>query len=99
MNRRRFVRSSAVAGLTMAVAPRTLFAQPPTIMNSKSIQPVVIASANGNKFKNRGELTCVQKAFTMLTQAGAAVLDALTAGVNIDELAPHATSVAYVGVS
>src|SRR6266446_1401378 len=98
MNRRRFVRSSAVAGLTMAVAPRTLFAQPPTIMNSKSIKPVVIASANGNKFKNGGDLTCVQKAFTMMTQAGADVLDALIAGVNIVELDPLDTSVGYGGL-
>src|SRR6266446_3553804 len=98
MNRRRFVRSSAVAGLTMAVAPRTLFAQPPTIMNSKSIKPVVIASANGNKFKNGGDLTCVQKAFTMMTQAGADVLDALIAGVNIVELDPLDDSVGYGGL-
>src|SRR5437667_1245577 len=98
MNIRRFVRSSAVAGLTMAVAPRTLFAQPPTIMNSKSIKPVVIASANGNKFKNGGEMTCVQKAFIMMTQEGADVLDALIAGVNIVELDPLDTSVGYGGL-
>jgi N4-(beta-N-acetylglucosaminyl)-L-asparaginase len=97
MNRRRFVRSSAAAGLTVAVAPRTLFAQAPTIMKSNSVKPVVIASANGNRFKNGGDMTCVQKAFTMMTQ-GADVLDALIAGVNIVELDPLDTSVGYGGL-
>lgn len=67
-------------------------------MNSKSIKPVVIASANGNKFKNGGEMTCVQKAFTMMTKGGADVLDALIAGVNIVELDPLDTSVGYGGL-
>src|SRR6266403_5747949 len=98
MNRRRFVRSSAVAGLTVAVAPREFLAQSPTIMNSKSIKSVVIASANGNKFKNGGDMTCVQKAFTIMTQGGADVLDALIAGVNIVELDPLDTSVGYGGL-
>jgi len=98
MNRRHFVRSSAAAGLTVAVAPRALFAQKPNIMNSKSFKPVVIASANGNKFKNGGDMTCVQKAFTMMTQGGADVLDALIAGVNIVELDPLDTSVGYGGL-
>src|SRR5438876_4550192 len=98
MNRRRFVRSSAVAGLTVAVAPRAFLAQSPTIMNSKSIKPVVIASANGNKFKNGGDMTCVQKAFTMMTQGGADVLDAVIAGVSIVELDPLDDSVGYGGL-
>src|SRR5438874_2518639 len=97
MNRRRFVRSSAVAGLTVAVAPRAFLAQSPTIMNSKTIKPVVISSANGNKFKNGGDMTCVQKAFTMMTQ-GTDVLDALIAGVNIVELDPLDDSVGYGGL-
>ena len=98
MNRRRFVQSSAAGGLTLAVAPRALFAQAPTIMNSKSVKPVVIASANGNKFKNGGDMTCVQKAFSMMTQDGADVLDALIAGVNIVELDPLDDSVGYGGL-
>ena len=98
MNRRRFVCSSAAAGLTVTVAPRALFAQAPTIMNSKSVKPVVIASANGNKFKNGGDMTCVQKAFNMMTQGGTDVLDALIAGVNIVELDPLDTSVGYGGL-
>src|SRR3982074_3217324 len=98
MNRRRFVYSSAAVGLTAAVTPRALFAQAPTTMNSKSIKPVVIAPANGNKFKNGGDMTCVQKAFTMMTQGGADVLDALIAGVNIVELDPLDDSVGYGGL-
>src|SRR3982074_2632010 len=98
MNRRRFVYSSAAVGLTAAVTPRALFAQAPTTMNSKSIKPVVIASANGNKFKNGGDMTCVQKAFTMMTQGAADVLDALIAGVNIVELDPLDDSVGYGGL-
>src|SRR5437016_13776759 len=97
MNRRRFVYSSAAVGLTAAETPRALFAQAPTIMNSKPIKPVVISSANGNKFKNGGDVTCVQKAFTMMTQGGD-VLDALIAGVNILELDPLEDSVGYGGL-
>jgi N4-(beta-N-acetylglucosaminyl)-L-asparaginase len=97
MKRRRFVYSSAAAGLTVAVAPRALFAQTPTIMNSKSV-PVVIASANGNKFRNGGDMTCVQKAFTLMTEGGSDVLDALIAGVNIVELDPLDDSVGYGGL-
>ncbi len=66
-------------------------------MISKSIKPVVISSANGNKFKNGGEMTCVQKAFAMMTH-GADVLDALIAGVNIVELDPLDTSVGFGGL-
>ena len=66
-------------------------------MSSKSTKPVVIASANGNKYKNGGDMTCVQKAWTLMTQ-GSDVLDALIAGVNIVELDPLDTSVGYGGL-
>ena len=95
MNRRDFVRTTVGATIA-ASASRTLFAQGPNIM-SNSIKPVVISSANGNKFKNGGDMTCVQKAWTMMTQ-GADVLDALIAGVNIVELDPLDTSVGYGGL-
>src|SRR6478752_5354291 len=98
MNRRRFMQSSVVGGLTLAVTPRALFGQGPTVTSSKSVKPVVIASANGNKFKNGGDMTCVQKAFTMMTSANADVLDALIAGVNIVELDPLDDSVGYGGL-
>jgi N4-(beta-N-acetylglucosaminyl)-L-asparaginase len=98
MNRRRFVQSSVAGGLTLAVTPRVLFGQAPTVINSKPAKPVVIASANGNKFKNGGDMTSVQKAFTMMTSGNADVLDALIAGVNIVELDPLDDSVGYGGL-
>ncbi len=54
----------------------------------------MIASANGHRFRNGGTLTCVEKAFTEM-QSGADVLDALIAGVNLNELDPEETSVGY----
>jgi N4-(beta-N-acetylglucosaminyl)-L-asparaginase len=67
-------------------------------MSSKAAKPVVISSANGNKFKNGGDMTCVQKAFTMMTSGNADVVDALIAGVNIVELDPLDDSVGYGGL-
>jgi N4-(beta-N-acetylglucosaminyl)-L-asparaginase len=95
MNRRDFVRTTVGATLA-ASATRSLFAQAPNVISS-SVKPVVISSANGNKFKNGGDMTCVHKAWTMITQ-GADVLDSLIAGVNIVELDPTDTSVGYGGL-
>ncbi|MGZ4966593.1 MAG: N(4)-(beta-N-acetylglucosaminyl)-L-asparaginase [Chthoniobacterales bacterium] len=96
MKRRDFIRTTAGATL-LASAPGVLRAQTPNIMPNKSIKPVVISSANGNKFKNGGDMTCVHKAWTMMTQ-GSDVLDALIAGVNIVELDPLDDSVGYGGL-
>ena len=96
MNRRDFLLTTAGAGLA-AAAPRALLGQSPNVMTPKTIKPVVIASANGNKFKNGGDVTCVQKAWTMMT-GGADVLESLVAGVNIVELDPLDTSVGYGGL-
>jgi N4-(beta-N-acetylglucosaminyl)-L-asparaginase len=90
--RRRFIAGGAAAGAAVVT-----FAQGPTIVRRSPAKPVVIASANGNKFKNGGEVTCVEKAFSMITQ-GADVLDALIAGVNIVELDPLDDSVGYGGL-
>ncbi|MBA2743076.1 MAG: N(4)-(beta-N-acetylglucosaminyl)-L-asparaginase [Chthoniobacterales bacterium] len=95
MNRRDFVRTTVGATLA-ASATRGLLAQAPNI-TTNTIKPVVISSANGNKFKNGGDMTCVQKAWTMMTE-GADVLDSLIAGVNIVELDPADTSVGYGGL-
>jgi N4-(beta-N-acetylglucosaminyl)-L-asparaginase len=95
MNRRDFVRTTIGATL-VGSAPRALFAQAPNVIRS-SIKPVVISSANGNKFKNGGDMTCVHKAWTMMTE-GADVLDSLIAGVNIVELDPTDNSVGYGGL-
>src|SRR5712692_7634409 len=95
LNRRDFVRTTA-AGVAAAAAPRAVFGQAPAVKPS-SVKPVVISSANGNRFKNGGSQTCVEKAFSMIT-GGADVLDALIAGVNIVELDPTDDSVGYGGL-
>ena len=104
LNRRDFLIAGAAAGLA-AAAPRTLLAetaqpaQAPAVIAPKGggVKPVVISSANGNKFKNGGDATCVQRAFVLITQ-GLDVLDALIAGVNIVELDPTDDSVGYGGL-
>ena len=95
LTRRDFVKTTTAAG--MAAASRPLFGQAPTMMTPKSVKPVVVSSSNGNKFKNGGSVTCVQKAFSLITQGGD-VLDALVAGVNIVELDPLDDSVGYGGL-
>lgn len=96
INRREFVRTGAAAGMAAAVPPAT-WAQAPTVMTPRSVKPVVIASANGNRYKNGGPVTCVEKAFQAIA-AGGDVLDALIAGVNIVELDPEDSSVGYGGL-
>jgi N4-(beta-N-acetylglucosaminyl)-L-asparaginase len=96
MNRREFVLSGTAAGLA-AAAPREVFGQAPTVIAPKSVKPVVIASGNGNTFKNGGPVTCVEKAFSLMMK-GEDVLDALLAGVNIVELDPEEEGVGYGGL-
>ena len=67
------------------------------VLTKSSSRPVVISAANGNISKDADGLTCVAKAFKMVT-AGADVLDAVIAGVNIVELDPEDTSVGYGGL-
>ena len=59
-------------------------------MQTNSVKPVVVASNNGNVYKNGGAEVGVQKAFNLITKGGD-VLDALIAGVNICELDPADT--------
>jgi N4-(beta-N-acetylglucosaminyl)-L-asparaginase len=91
MNRREFVRSAAAAGIAAAVTSRSASAQ------RSGVKPVVVAAANGNRYKNGGALTSVEKAFGLMA-AGSDVLDALITGVNIVELDPEDTSVGYGGL-
>lgn len=95
MKRRDFVIGSA-AGAVIASA-RKMKAAAPTILIPAAVKPIVISSANGNRFKNGGELTCVQKAFQMIAR-GDDVLDAVVSGVNIVELDPLDDSVGYGGL-
>lgn len=95
MKRRDFMRNSAVAGLVLAgTREATGF---PAILKQNTVKPLVIASANGNRFKNGGSITAVMKAFTMIT-GGSDVLEAVIAGVNIVELDPLDDSVGYGGL-
>ena len=89
MKRRDFIRNSAAAGIALPAFP--------TILTQSAVKPMVISSANGNRFKNGGNVTAVQKAFQMIT-AGSDVLDAVIAGVNIVELDPLDDSVGYGGL-
>ena len=92
--RRDIVKTGAVVPLA-AGARRT--AQAPTGLVRSGYRPVVISSANGNKFKNGGSRTAVAEAFERMTH-GADLLDALIAGVNIVELDPEDDSVGYGGL-
>jgi N4-(beta-N-acetylglucosaminyl)-L-asparaginase len=96
LNRREFVQTTT-AGVAAAALPKTAFGQAPTVLTPKSARPLVVSSSNGNKFKNGGAQTCVEKAFSMIT-SGSDVLDALVAGVNIVELDPLDDSVGYGGL-
>ncbi len=58
---------------------------------------MVVASSNGNRYKNGGPKTGVQVAFEMITR-GDDVLDAVVAGVNLCELDPEDTSVGFGGL-
>jgi len=66
-------------------------------MVRKTVKPVVIASNNGNIYKNGGDVTGVAKAFNLMI-GGSDVLDALVAGVNLCELDPLDTSVGFGGL-
>ena len=96
LKRRDFMRNGAVAGLVLA-STKNEVAGFPSILKQNAVKPLVIASANGNRFKNGGNVTAVQKAFTMIT-GGSDVLDAVIAGVNIVELDPLDDSVGYGGL-
>jgi len=100
ITRRDFVVTSTAGLAAAAAAPA--FGEPspgqaPTVMTKKSVKPAVIASNNGNHYKNGGDVTAVQKAFSMMT-SGTDVLESLIAGVNIVELDPLDTSVGYGGL-
>ncbi|MGA2864936.1 MAG: N(4)-(beta-N-acetylglucosaminyl)-L-asparaginase [Verrucomicrobiota bacterium] len=95
INRRDFV---AAAGIGALASPALLgLARPPQVLTNQRVRPLVVASANGNLSKDAAGLTCVAKAFKMIT-AGADVLAAVIAGVNIVELDPEDSSVGYGGL-
>src|SRR5262252_9004125 len=91
MTRREFVAAGTSAGVLASKGLGSLQ------VISRGVKPVVVAAANGNRSKDAAGLTCVAKAFNMMT-AGSDVLDACIAGVNIVELDPEDTSVGYGGL-
>ena len=91
ISRRNFVVTS-----TVAAAAAKAFGQAPAVI-ARAAKPVVIASENGNIYKNGGSMTAVERAFSLMTQ-GTDVLDAVIAGVNIVELDPADDSVGYGGL-
>jgi N4-(beta-N-acetylglucosaminyl)-L-asparaginase len=96
VERREFVNAGVAVAVTASSSVRSL-GRGPIFLRRSAIKPVVISSSNGNKFKNGGDQTCVERAFQMMT-GGADVLDSLIAGVNIVELDPLEDSVGYGGL-
>src|SRR5687767_12812549 len=95
ISRRQFVRTGTAAGVALGTATN-VFGKAPAIQTN-TVKPVVVASNNGNVYKNGGAEVGVQKAFNLITK-GSDVLDALIAGVNLCELDPADSSVGYGGL-
>ena len=96
VSRRKFVATGAAAGLSLTL-PGDVIVGAPAIITRSAAKPLVISSGNGNRYKNGGTQTAVEKAFSMIT-SGEDVLDSVVAGVNIVELDPLDTSVGYGGL-
>src|SRR5574342_310965 len=95
INRRSFV---ATAGIGALASPSVLAkAQAPQVLIKGAARPLVMSSANGNISKDATGVTCVAKAFKLIT-GGGDVLDGVVAGVNIVELDPEDSSVGYGGL-
>src|SRR4051794_40530494 len=60
LTRRDFVVRGAAAGVAAAAAGPAA-GQAPQVVTGRSVKPVVISAANGNRFKNGGPVTCVEK--------------------------------------
>ncbi len=90
MKRREFLSAAALG--TVATMARSA-----TVITQRAARPVVIASVNGHFFKNGGPRTVIETAWEMMARGGD-VLDALIAGVNIDELDPADPYVGYGGL-
>ncbi len=89
INRRSFLRSTALAGIAASASS--------SARSAGNAGNVVIASGNGLTAKNGGKISCVELAYERMTQ-GSDVLDAVIAGVNIVEQDPEDTSVGYGGL-
>src|SRR3954463_11131196 len=88
LTRREFVHAGAA---TLAIAPA------PHMLVPGGPKPLVIASANGNRFMNGGSKAAVATAFARIVE-GKDVLDAVVEGVSLNELDPADDSVGYGGL-
>lgn len=95
LSRRRFMTVTAMGSLAGSAFQSK--AQSPQILTRKLGKPVVIASPNGNRSKDDEGMTCITRAYKMITQEED-ILDAVVAGVNILEQDPEDSSVGYGGL-
>jgi N4-(beta-N-acetylglucosaminyl)-L-asparaginase len=96
MQRRDFLASATTLGamtvMDGSVPLRRL--EGPAVIRQRAAKPIVVSSSNGGWFKNGGTKTAVELAYEKIVQR-TDVLDALIAGVNIDELDPNEQYVGY----
>lgn len=106
ISRREFVSALGILPPLLAAKIRSARVSPgyagreeptPTILVKRQMEPIVISSSNGNRFKNGGTQTCVETAYAKI-MAGGDPLEAAVAGVNIVELDPLEMSVGYGGL-
>jgi N4-(beta-N-acetylglucosaminyl)-L-asparaginase len=97
MQRREFIASSTALGAMTVFEPGLSRVEAPGVLRQRAAKAMVVSSANGNWFKNGGTKTCIELAFEKMTQR-TDVLDAIIAGVNIDELDPAEPYVGYGGL-
>lgn len=91
LSRRQFVQAGAAGAAALGAAASGA----PAIQTSGP-KPVVIASGNGNRYKNGGDEVVVERAFRMMTE-GKDILESLIEGVKITELDPEDASVGFGG--
>jgi N4-(beta-N-acetylglucosaminyl)-L-asparaginase len=97
VSRRDFLKQGTAAGLLAGTGTLPARLEVPWVRRASAAEPVVIASMNGNYYRNGGKETCVELAYRMMV-GGTDVIDALIAGVNILELDPEEDSVGYGGL-
>jgi N4-(beta-N-acetylglucosaminyl)-L-asparaginase len=100
MQRRAFLQSATTLGALSVVdlgLPNEPRVNAPAVMRQRAARAVVVSSSNGNWFKNGGTKNCIETAYEKIMQ-GTDVLDAIIAGVNIDELDPAEQYVGYGGL-
>ncbi|HSE40814.1 MAG TPA: hypothetical protein VLH08_08615 [Acidobacteriota bacterium] len=57
INRRDFLIGGAIT-LAASTTAESISKQNPTVITKKGVPPIIISSANGNFFKNGGNVTC-----------------------------------------